>query len=110
MNKQIERSSKKAIKEYFSVNKPLHGEMNLYKNLYELERADSYTAHFLIQESKKEYNTLNKKEIFNEQTKLINWINQHQNSKKQHSLHLFLVIMGMFFWGFKTMELLSLIT
>tara|TARA_R110002072_G_scaffold48518_5_gene132724 strand:+ start:1426 stop:2250 length:825 start_codon:yes stop_codon:yes gene_type:complete len=79
LKKQADRANiiKSVIKEFFYKNKPLSKDFTLYKNLYEFEKVDSYTAHFLIQESKREYARLDRKVIFNEQTRLINWINKN---------------------------------
>ena len=72
----LAKSIKGTLKEFFGVGRPLSEELRLYKNLYELNSADSYVAHRLIQESKQDFNKLDRRDIFNEQTKLINWINK----------------------------------
>ena len=72
----LAKSIKGTLKEFFGAGRPLSEELRLYKNLYELNSADSYVAHRLIQESKQDFNKLDRRDIFNEQTKLINWINK----------------------------------
>ena len=76
-NEVLAKSIKSAIKEFFAHGCPLSNELRLYKNLYELNNIDSYVAHRLIQESKQDFNKLDKRTIFNEQTRLINWINKN---------------------------------
>jgi hypothetical protein len=73
----LAESIKNTLKEFFAHGKPLSSELKLYKNLYELNSIDSYVAHRLIQESKQDFNKLDKRTIFNEQTRLINWINKN---------------------------------
>ena len=65
------------IKENFKNGSPLKKELDLYKSI--LENKDKmtkdFTDRFLI-ETKKDYNSLNRKEVFNAQTKIITKINQ----------------------------------
>jgi len=64
------------IKEYFSPSKILGQELKIYKDLNETSRVDLYTAERLLNESRKSFLSLDRKEIFNEQTKLIDLINK----------------------------------
>ena len=64
------------IKEHFANGCILKIELDLYKALLETKSAKPQTAEKLLAEAKKEYDKLDKKEIFNEQTKLINKINK----------------------------------
>tara|TARA_R100000234_G_scaffold49947_1_gene29889 strand:- start:195 stop:1031 length:837 start_codon:yes stop_codon:yes gene_type:complete len=64
------------IKEFFSAGKPLKKELDLYKDLYENSSLHPYMCEKLIHEIKKSHSLLDKKEIFNEQTSLINKINK----------------------------------
>ena len=50
--------------------------MDLYKFLYETRKVDPYTAERIIQEARKDYASLNLKEVFNAQTALINLVNK----------------------------------
>jgi hypothetical protein len=65
------------IKENFHKGSPLHEDLRLYKSI--LENKDKmtkdFTERFLI-ETKKDYDALDRKSVFNAQTKLINQINQ----------------------------------
>jgi hypothetical protein len=65
------------IKENFHKGSPLHEDLQLYKSI--LENKDKmtkdFTDRFLI-ETKKDYNALDRKSVFNAQTKLINQINK----------------------------------
>jgi hypothetical protein len=64
------------LKEFFSQGKVLREELDLYKFLYETRRVDVYTAERIIQEARKDYLSLDLKEIFNTQTALINMVNK----------------------------------
>ena len=64
------------IKENFSPTTILGQELILYKNLNETEGVDIYTAERLIQETRQAYLKIDKKQIFNRQTALINQINR----------------------------------
>ena len=63
-------------KEFFSSNKTLGKELRVYKDLSETNSVDLYTAERLLVETKKAYDSVDKTEIFNEQTRLINKINK----------------------------------
>ena len=64
------------VKEHFAPNTALRQELDLVKMLCETKHVDIYTAERLIAESQKQYNGLDKKQIFNEQTNVINKINK----------------------------------
>jgi len=64
------------MKEFFSKGKVLRQELELYKLLGESHGADLYFAERLIQETKKEYDSLDKEKIFESQTRLIDLINK----------------------------------
>jgi len=64
------------IQKYFKKGTILAEELELYKTISETQRTDLYTAERLIVETKKRYETFDKKKIFNEQTSLINTINK----------------------------------
>jgi len=64
------------MKEFFSKGRVLRQELELYKLLGESHGADLYFAERLIQETKKEYDSLDKEKIFESQTRLIDLINK----------------------------------
>ena len=64
------------LKEFFSQGRVLRKELDLYKFLYETRKVDIYTAERIIQEARKDYSSLDLKEVFNAQTSLINLINK----------------------------------
>jgi len=64
------------LKEYFKQGTILGEELRIYRSLYETKSVDSYTAEKIVIEAKKAYGLVNKKQIFNEQTKLINRIDK----------------------------------
>jgi len=64
------------IKEFFSKGTPLAKELSFYKALMETKRLDLYTAEKMIVESKAGHSSLNKEELFSEQSRLISTINK----------------------------------
>jgi len=71
----------KIMKEHFSPNDILAKELQLYKALEETRGLDVYTAERLIKEARTDYHKLNKNDIFESQTKLINIINKRLTSE-----------------------------
>jgi hypothetical protein len=69
------------MKEFFSKGKVLRQELELYKLLGESHGADIYFAERLIQETKKEYDSLDKEKIFEAQSSIINMINKKFGSE-----------------------------
>jgi len=63
-------------KDFFSKGKVLHKEKELYDSLSECSEIESDLLEKLLSESKREYDKLDKKEVFNMQTKVINRINK----------------------------------
>jgi hypothetical protein len=64
------------MREHFATGSILKLELDLYKAVLETKGVKANTAEKMLSETKKEYNALDKKQIFNEQTKLINKINK----------------------------------
>ena len=67
----------KIIKESFYKGSPLDEDLRLYRSI--LENKDKMTKDFtdrFLFETKKDYNSINRKNVFNAQTKLISQINQ----------------------------------
>ena len=64
------------MKQYFNSNTALGKELRMYRDLNETSGVDLYTAERLLVESKKEFHSMNRKEIFNSQTELISEINK----------------------------------
>ena len=64
------------LKEFFKKDKVLATELGLYKNLIDMESFSPHAADKLIQETRFLHSKLNKKAIFNEQTRLISKINK----------------------------------
>jgi len=65
------------IKESFKKGSPLNEDLDLYKSI--LENKDKMTKDFtdrFLVETKKDYNSIDRKSVFNAQTKLISQINQ----------------------------------
>tara|TARA_R100000030_G_scaffold100423_1_gene93414 strand:+ start:166 stop:993 length:828 start_codon:yes stop_codon:yes gene_type:complete len=64
------------VKEHFAPTTALRQELDLVRMLCETKHVDVYTAQRLIAESQKEYNNLDKEQIFGEQTRIIEKINK----------------------------------
>ena len=67
---------KMIIGENFNSSTILGKELKLYKAITETNGLDMYTADKLLQETKLEYDRLDKKQIFNAQTRLIRQVNE----------------------------------
>jgi len=65
------------MKEHCRKGKVLYKELDLYRTLGNTDGGDLHLAERLIEETKKEYSTLDQKQIFNSQTKIINEINKN---------------------------------
>ena len=78
VNKDLERKSfiVETMKQYFNSNTPLGKELRIYRDLNETSGVDLYTAERLLVESKKDFHSMDRKEIFNMQTELISEINK----------------------------------
>ena len=68
------------MKEYFSKGSVLSREVECYKALQEQDDVDLYTGEKLIHRAKQLHESLDKQEIFSEQTSLINKINKDLGS------------------------------
>ena len=64
------------MKEFFSKGRVLRQELELYKLLGESHGADHYFAERLIQETKREYESLDQEKIFEAQSDIIKMINK----------------------------------
>ena len=64
------------LKEHFSRGTVLTTELELYKSLKDTHHLDPYTAERLISETKTAYNSLDKEDIFEKQSALIESINK----------------------------------
>ncbi len=73
---QLVSEIKNQILNFFSKDKILGKELKTFRNISETTKVDVYTAQRLIAESKKDFNSLDRTTSFNEQTKLINWMNK----------------------------------
>ena len=64
------------MRQYFNSNAPLGKELRIYRDLNETTGVDLYTAERLLSESKKDFISMDRKQVFNLQTNLINEINK----------------------------------
>ena len=64
------------LKEFFSVGKPLKRELDIYKTFLNEEGLSKELAEKMIFEAKRQYDALDRRQIFNEQTRLISKINK----------------------------------
>ena len=75
-NNEKKRVVVSLIKEYFSKNSILSEELDLYKSLYPDDKLARPIATKLLKEVKSKHGLLNKKKIFESQSRLINAINR----------------------------------
>jgi hypothetical protein len=69
------------LKKHFSKGAALREELELYKTLGETTGGDVYLAERLIQETRREYKTLNQEVIYEAQSDIINMINKKFGSE-----------------------------
>jgi len=70
----------KIIKENFAKDSVLYADLQVYKQLLETKNLEDTFAHRFILEVKKDWDSLNRKKIFNSQTQLIKIINESLGS------------------------------
>tara|TARA_R110001583_G_scaffold5202_10_gene28486 strand:- start:6698 stop:7513 length:816 start_codon:yes stop_codon:yes gene_type:complete len=68
--------TKKIIKQFFNKNSELRKELSLYNSLLDSKSLNESFSHRLLEETKKDFYNLNRKNIFNNQTNLINIMNR----------------------------------
>jgi len=78
LEKKVERQKTvvSILKEFFKKDTILATELGLYKNLTDIDSLSPHTADKLVQETRFLHSKLDKKQVFNEQTDLINKINK----------------------------------
>ena len=64
------------MREFFTKGKVLAQELDLYKSLLESKELNQDFSRRLMVETKKDFDAIDRKEVFNEQTALINKINK----------------------------------
>ena len=64
------------IKKYFNTGTPLKKELEIYKSILESDKMSPNLSQRFLFEVKKDFDSLDKKEIFNQQTELIKEINE----------------------------------
>ena len=75
-NKNKQTKVKGILREFFSKGKALKAELDIYRSLMETKDVSEDFSRRLLHESKVDFTKLDRKEIFNEQTTLINKINK----------------------------------
>jgi len=65
------------LKRYFSKGKPLYNDLQLYKQLMEPQKLEESLGLRYMKKVKEDWDSLDRKEIFNEQTNLIKEFNQN---------------------------------
>ena len=75
-DKKRQLITKKILKEFFNKTSGLRKELNLYNSLLESQEMSESFSQRLLEETKKDFSTLNRQTIFNSQTQLINVMNQ----------------------------------
>jgi hypothetical protein len=80
-DKQRQTKIKGLLREFFAKGKVLAKELDLYKSLLESKELNQDFSRRLMVETKKDFDELDRKDIFNEQTALINKINKALGNK-----------------------------
>ena len=80
-DKQKQTKVKDLLREFFTKGKVLAQELDLYKSLLESKELNQDFSRRLMVETKKDFDELDRKEVFNEQTALINKINKALGNK-----------------------------
>ena len=80
-NKNKQNKIVSIIRDHFGNTSVLKEELDLYKSIYETRHIKKSTAEKIVVEAKEKHSSLNKKEIFKEQTALINKINKTLSGK-----------------------------
>jgi len=75
-DKKRQLITKKVLKEFFSKNSELRKELNLYNSLLDSKELNESFSRRLLEETKKDFYGLDRKNIFNSQTSLINVMNK----------------------------------
>lgn len=78
-NEQNKKFLLTVCKSFFSKDTILKKELDLYKSVNETYEMSANLAEKLLNEAKYQYDMLNKKKIFDQQTKLINILNKYSN-------------------------------
>ena len=68
------------LKEYFSKDSGLRRDLDIYRSFDDVSDLDGEMVKQFIQEAKKQFNFLNRKDIFNQQSALISEINKNFDS------------------------------
>ena len=71
----------KIIKESFKKGSALKTELDIYRSISECNKMSKEFAQRFLTESKKDFNDIDKKKIFNEQTALIRQINESLSNR-----------------------------
>jgi len=79
-NKNKQAKVKGLLKEFFSKGKVLKLELDIYRSLLESKELQVDYSRRLLSETKKDFDAVDRKEVFNEQTTLINRINKSLGS------------------------------
>ena len=79
-NKSKQTIVKGLLKEFFSKGKALKQELDIYRSLLESKELEADYSRRLLSETKKDFDAVDRKEVFNEQTSLINRINKSLGS------------------------------
>jgi len=80
-DKQKQTKVKSILREFFTKGKVLSKELDLYRSLMESKELDQNFSKRLMVETRKDFDGLDRKEVFNEQTALINKINKALGNK-----------------------------
>ncbi|MBL18301.1 MAG: hypothetical protein CMC82_00520 [Flavobacteriaceae bacterium] len=80
-NKNKQNKIVSIIREHFTGESLLKEELELYKSIYETRHIEKNTAEKIVVQVKEKHDSLDKKRLFQEQSKLINKINRTLSNK-----------------------------
>lgn len=80
-NKNKQNKIVSILKDHFKKGSVLSTELDLYKSIYETKEIEKGTAEKIVVEVKQRHETLSKRELFQEQSALINKINRTLSNK-----------------------------
>lgn len=80
-NKNKQNKIVSIIRDHFSGESILKEELDLYKSIYETKDLEKNTAEKIVTKVKEKHDTLDKKQLFQEQSALINKINKTLSTK-----------------------------
>jgi hypothetical protein len=103
-NRARQTTTQNILKKFFHKGSVLKKELDLYNSILETKELEHNFSRRLVQETKKDYDLLERKRIFNEQTSLISKINKELGANSFSNFipnYKDIATVGLFFQNFK---------